>query len=168
MKVSYICGPCTGANTWETERNIRRAESLAFAVAEAGAMPCTPHSITRPFHGTLLRFWYDGTLELMRRCDALILVPGWEVSKGAGEEVAEAKRRSMPIFERVDELRTWLLVNSTPVKVRTAQEVAGEALADEDIYGCGDEPVSVGVQQRLVDAVTNAIELDRLTRPSRG
>lgn len=109
MRVVYIAGKCTSANTWETEKNIRRAENLAFAVAEAGAMPVTPHSITRFFHGTLTLFWYAGTLELMRRCDAIILVPGWETSEGATTEVEQARNRAMPVFERVDELKAWLV-----------------------------------------------------------
>lgn len=50
---------------------------------------------------------------------------------------------------------------ATRPKVRSPREVAEAALADEDIYRCGDEPVSVGVQQRLEDAVTTAIEHDR-------
>ena len=109
MRIVYIAGLCTGANTWETERNIRRAETLAFAVAEAGAMPLTPHSITRLFHGTLIQFWYDGTMELLRRCDAVICVSGWELSRGVTAEIEEARRRGMPIFERVDELKAWLV-----------------------------------------------------------
>jgi nucleoside 2-deoxyribosyltransferase len=107
--VVYVAGPFTAPNAWEVHRNVCRAESLALAVAEAGAMPLCPHTNTQHFHGTLPpAFWYDGTLELLRRCDAIILVPGWEASKGTQEEVVEAKRRGMPVFERVEELKAWL------------------------------------------------------------
>jgi hypothetical protein len=72
-------------------------------------MPLIPHANTANFHGTLTdAFWYEGTIELLRRCDALILVSGWEDSKGATAEVAEAKKLNMPIFTGVGPLRTWL------------------------------------------------------------
>ncbi len=110
MKIVYIGGPFTGANAWEIHRNVCRAESLALIVAQAGAMPLCPHTNTQNFHGTCTaEFWYAGTLELLRRCDAIILVAGWEESKGTREEVEEARRRGQPIFERIDELKKWLI-----------------------------------------------------------
>lgn len=39
-----------------------------------------------------------GTLELMRRCDAVILVPGWSTSEGTKAEIAEAMRIGLPMF----------------------------------------------------------------------
>lgn len=62
------------------------------------------------FIGTLTpEFWYEATLEALRRCDAVILVPGWEESKGTVAEVAEAVRLGIPVFTRVEEVQTWLL-----------------------------------------------------------
>jgi hypothetical protein len=39
-----------------------------------------------------------GTLELMRRCDAVILVHNWRDSAGSRAEVDEAKRLGIPVF----------------------------------------------------------------------
>ena len=79
-----------------------------MAVAEAGAMP-----LIRTRHVEFLwndheEFWYEGTLALLKRCDAMILVPGWEDSKGTRDERAWAKANDMPVFERVEELKRWL------------------------------------------------------------
>lgn len=113
IRVVYVAGKFTSENAWLIHRNVHRAEALAMAVAEAGAMPLTPHLNTKNFHGTMSEeFWYAGTLELLRRCDAMILVPGWEDSKGVKAEVEEARKRGMPIFERVEELKAWLALNS--------------------------------------------------------
>jgi hypothetical protein len=109
MRICYIAGPFRGRNSWEVEQNIRRAEDLAFKVAELGAMPLCPHTNTRFFNGTLDdKFWLEGTLELLRRCDAVLLVPGWRSSSGAIAEEAEAMRIGIPVFEKLDLLAAWV------------------------------------------------------------
>jgi hypothetical protein len=42
--------------------------------------------------------WLEGDLELMRRCDAVLLVPGWKQSSGTVAEVTEARRMGLPVF----------------------------------------------------------------------
>lgn len=109
MKVIYVAGKFTAPNSWQRARNIRAAETVGFAVAQVGAMPLIPHANTAHFDGTCSpEFWYEGTLELLRRCDAVMLVPGWEGSKGVKAEMEEATRRGMLVFERIDELERWL------------------------------------------------------------
>lgn len=110
IKIVYVGGKFTGKNSWEIHRNVFRAESLGMAVAEAGAMPLIPHKNTSNFFGTMTEeFWYRGTLALLKRCDAMILVSGWEDSKGTRAEVEWARANGMPVFERVDELKAWLV-----------------------------------------------------------
>lgn len=107
--VIYIAGPFRGANAWEVEQNIRRAEAVAFQVAQAGAMPLCPHTNTRFFDGTLTaEFWLEGTMELLRRCDAAIFTPLWMKSSGARAEHDEAGRLGLPRFYSVTELVEWL------------------------------------------------------------
>lgn len=109
MKVVYIAGKFTGPNAWVIEQNIRAAELVGFEVALLGAMPLIPHANTRFFHGTKdASFWYEGTLELLRRCDAVMTVVRWEESKGAREEVEEARRRGMPVFHDYMRLGVWI------------------------------------------------------------
>ena len=73
-------------------------------------MPLIPHAnTTYIFHGQKDdQFWLDGTLELMRRCDAIITTPDWERSSGARGEVACAQEIGMPVFHTIDELKAWL------------------------------------------------------------
>lgn len=107
--VIYIAGPFRGANAWEVEQNIRRAEELAFEVARLGAMPLCPHTNMRFSDRTLTaQFWLDGTMELMRRCDAVVFTKDWERSAGARGERAEAGRLGLPCFFRLASLATAL------------------------------------------------------------
>jgi nucleoside 2-deoxyribosyltransferase len=109
MKLIYVAGPYRADNAWEVEQNIRRAEELAFRVAEAGAMPACPHTMTRYWDGTLTdEFWLEGTLELLRRCDAVVLVHDWGRSVGTRGELAEAQRLDIPVFYSLLGLTEWL------------------------------------------------------------
>lgn len=109
MRIVYVAGRFRGPTAWVIENNIRRAEEVAFEVSKLGAMPLTPHCNTRFFHGEGSdKFWLDGTLELLRRCDAVIMVPGWDTSFGARGEKTEAERLGMPVFMNLEVLEWWL------------------------------------------------------------
>lgn len=91
------------------EKNIRRAEVMALEVWRLGAAAICPHANTRFFQGVLPdHIWLDGDLEIVRRCDALLLVDGWEKSAGARGEVDEAGRFGLKIFQTIQELKSWL------------------------------------------------------------
>lgn len=113
LKVIYIVGPFRGPNAWEIEQNIRRAEAVALEVWRLGAVALCPHCNTRFFQGAAPdEIWLAGDLELMRRCDAVLLVPGWMASKGSCAEVADAKARGQPVLGEIENgltmLRAWL------------------------------------------------------------
>jgi hypothetical protein len=109
MKVVYIAGPFRGPNSWVIENNIRRAEVLALEVWRLGAACICPHANTRYFQGAGPDdVWLAGDLEIMRRCDAVLMVEGWGRSCGARAEWAEARRRGIPIFYDLGVLKTWL------------------------------------------------------------
>ncbi len=109
MKVVYIAGPFRGKNAWEVEQNIRRVEKLGFQVAQLGASPLMPHTNTRFFDGTLDdRYWLEATLELMRRCDAVLFTADWMRSTGAQEEEKEARRLGIARFFKLEDLAQWL------------------------------------------------------------
>lgn len=106
MKVIYIAGKYRGPNAWAVEQNIRAAEEVAARVLQMGMMPLCTHAMTRHMGGLADdEHLLTGTLELMHRCDAVLLVSNWRDSEGARAEVAEAERLGLPVFdggERID------------------------------------------------------------------
>lgn len=105
MKVIYIAGPFRGKNSWEVESNIRVAETLALDVWRSGFAAICPHANTRFFDGAAPdNVWLDGDLEILKRCDAILLTKNWEQSKGATKEMQFAKALNMPVYYTLEEL----------------------------------------------------------------
>lgn len=109
MKLVYVAGPFSAHNDIEIEANIVEAERIGEMVRQVGAFPVIPHANGRNFkHLGTYEFWIEGTLELMRRCDAVMLVPGHERSDGTQGEIREARRLGLPVFEALAQLGFWL------------------------------------------------------------
>lgn len=104
----YVAGPFRAVTPWTVEQNVRAAEAIGFALAGVGVVPVIPHTMFRFFDKTQTdRFWLDGTLELLRRCDAVCLLTTWEQSAGARGEKTEADRLGLPVFRSVDDVAKW-------------------------------------------------------------
>lgn len=110
MRVIYIAGPFRAPTPWQVEQNVRRAEEAALEVWKLGAAVLCPHTNTRYFSGEAAdSLWLDGTMELLRRCDAVMVLPGYDRSAGTKAEVVEAERLHMPVFGNLAALERWLL-----------------------------------------------------------
>lgn len=104
-KVIYVAGRFRGENAWEVEKNVRRAEEDALWLWKSGYAVVCPHTNTRFFNGAAPdEFFLEGDLDIMRRCDGVLMVRGWEESKGAHAERAEALCLGIPVFYAYYEL----------------------------------------------------------------
>lgn len=113
MQCVYVAGPFRGPNAWEIEENIRRTERLALEVWRSGAACICPHTNTRFFQGAADdRIWLDGDLELLRRCDAIVMTEDWRRSGGATAEHDFAVTHEIPVFYTIDAFREWLTVDA--------------------------------------------------------
>jgi hypothetical protein len=76
-------------------QNIDAAARVGRELATLGLFPVVPHQNTRMYGGNDIpdEFWLAGDLELMRRCDLVVMLPGWEKSEGARAEWREAMGR---------------------------------------------------------------------------
>jgi nucleoside 2-deoxyribosyltransferase len=109
VKVVYIAGPFRGKNHFVIAENIRNAERLALAVWQLGAAALCPHANTAHFQDAAPDdVWLTGDLELLRRCDAVLMTPDWERSEGARIERRFAMDAGIPVFHTLIELRDGL------------------------------------------------------------
>lgn len=109
MKVVYIAGPFRGRNAWAVHRNVEAAKAWILPIAELGLVPLSPHCLYSDFDGTMTdRFWLDATMDLLRKCDGIFMMPSWRKSTGAKAELAEASRRGLPAFFSLASLLRWV------------------------------------------------------------
>lgn len=127
LPLIYIAAPFRGPTPWHVRKNVEHARDLGLAVAQAGAYPVIPHTMTADFDKQLTdEFWLDGTMELLRRCDAIFLSSRWKLSRGAIAERAEAIDRDLPVFE---EILPWTLLTAWVVAWVANRERAAQGLA---------------------------------------
>lgn len=106
--VIYVAGPFRAENSWEIENNVRRAENLALEVWRGGMAAICPHTNTRFYQGAAPdNVWLEGDLLIIKRCDAVLLVPGWEGSSGTLAEIELAREHGIPVFKTLEELKKW-------------------------------------------------------------
>jgi len=105
--ILYLSGPYTPANGRTVADNIAIARSYAVAAARAGWFPFTPHLNTAGFEIDCPEIshqeWLDGDLAILRLLAraraAVLMLPGWEQSKGARLERDWAIHLNLEVFD---------------------------------------------------------------------
>lgn len=108
MKLVYIAGPYRGQTISDVHDNIQRARSAAISVLKTRSdwFPITPHMNTAFLDGVCDdRVFLDGDIELMLRCDAVLMLPRWKESEGAKNEHQTAQENGIEIFYGIEEIK---------------------------------------------------------------
>lgn len=123
--VAYISGPISKGDLLH---NIKQADDAFLALVRLGFAPINPmwsvyaggayrvcgdgddRFMAEALRNSSLPLehadWLDVDLNLVRRADAVLRLPGESV--GADMETAEAKSCGLPVFTSIDEARVWL------------------------------------------------------------
>lgn len=106
MKLIYVAGPFRSinpngkSNSWGVQSNIMRAMAALC-----------PHANTMFFQdadGCADEVWLEGDLEMLKRCDAVLMTPDWAKSSGARKEAAYAMELGIPVLYSIEEVKQWL------------------------------------------------------------
>jgi len=97
-KVIYISGQYSAKTIFGRIWNIYKAGKVALRYWEQNHAVICPHLNTSCF-GELwfhtdkcdYNTWMEGDIEILRRCDAIVMMKGWEKSKGAYQEYTMAR-----------------------------------------------------------------------------
>lgn len=112
MKLVYVAGPYRAPTLEGIEANIRYAARYGAKVAAAGFAPLVPHTIgfacdeQAHMADTSRRsddFWLMATAEMLLRCDAILVIPGWEQSSDTQAEIVLAGQQGIPVVYVADD-----------------------------------------------------------------
>lgn len=103
MKLVYVAGPYRSETREGVAQNVAAARHVGQLCVRKGWFPVLPTINTAHFDHDFPgladdQYWLDGTLELMRRCDAVVLVDGWQYSSGAQGEIEEARKLGLKVY----------------------------------------------------------------------
>jgi hypothetical protein len=100
VRIAYVAGPYRSPiGPHGILANIMRARDIAVELWKQGYAVICPHANTFMMDGAAPDdVWLKGDLEIMRRCDLMVLVPGWEKSSGTRAEVADAVEHRIPVY----------------------------------------------------------------------
>jgi len=103
----YIAGAYSADNVTELQANMRRGIVKSVEVLQAGYAPFCPWiDFQFGLHAEIdIDTYYDYSMAWLQVSDAVLLVPGWEGSKGVRAEIAEAKRLKIPVCYTIEELK---------------------------------------------------------------
>lgn len=108
----YVAGAYSSNNTIEVLKNIGKGEKLAAEVFLNGFAPFVPWSDRSfIFHFPEKEFdvkdFYKYSMEWLNVSDCVILVPGWEFSKGTLKEIEQADRLGIPVFKDIESMKNY-------------------------------------------------------------
>lgn len=95
--IVYISGKYSG----DVPENIAVARKVAIEVWEKGMVALCPHLNTAHFEADCSASYDDyliGDIQLLARCDAILMLPNWQESNGACKEYEYARNNAIPVY----------------------------------------------------------------------
>jgi len=93
----YIAGPYRG----NVDENISKARLIAIEVWESGNTALCPHLNTYHFEQDCNvddEVYLTRDLDILSRCDAILMIPSWKDSTGAKRELSFALDNNIPVY----------------------------------------------------------------------
>ena len=95
----FIAGPYHR----DQSRNIDAAQRIAQAIARGGNYPYRPHlsenALNLPGHNRQFASWRQYALDMMARCDCVVMCNGWQQYPDCQEQHEVASKAGMPVYD---------------------------------------------------------------------
>lgn len=140
MLLGYTAGKYRAETEWELIENIRLAEQWAAWCWKIGLPVICPHKNTAHYGGIMGipdSVWLEGDLEMIRRCDVLVVMDNWRSSSGTKDEIKLAEELEIPIFympEDSKKLVKWVRSMERAIELAERQCQKQYGMSVEDTY----------------------------------
>ena len=105
MKLAYVAGAYRGRTHNDIAQNIAAARTVATHLWGLGYAVICPHLNSAFMSGVAPeQTFLDGTLEMLRRCDLVVMVNGWTESVGSVHEFEEAGFLNIPVYNYIEDV----------------------------------------------------------------
>ena len=109
MKRIYIAGPYSANNIHDGFRNMRVGMKMAVRLLSGKFAPFCPWLdyqmiLMDTYNKIPPERFYEYSLQWLRVSDAMLVLPGWQNSKGTKKEIAFAENYRIPIFFKIEDL----------------------------------------------------------------
>lgn len=166
----YLAGPIRPKDGKTMEENIAHAKIVALELWKEGYAVICPHAntdlpIALADKECKENIWLGGDLVMLARCDALVVLPDWEGSKGTAGEIAFAKKRKIPIAYYPDLPEKPITEMKSPIQCKAFIDVIMDMYrvhlrknadySPANILGTGE----LGVIVRLWDKIARLLNL---------
>lgn len=96
---AFISSAYSGGSISEEEINVSKARLIVGVALKFGWVPVCPNVYWHSFADMQdYEFWLEASISLLKTCDVLVLVPGWENSSGVKKEIELAKDLGIPVI----------------------------------------------------------------------
>jgi nucleoside 2-deoxyribosyltransferase len=168
--IVYVAGPIRPKNGQTLEGNLVIAKDIALELWLDGFAVVCPHAntdlpIDLAEKSADTNVWLEGDLEILARCDAVVVCPHWEASEGTLGEIRFAEARKIPVFYYPDKPQPHVTEQRRPQQVRAfidtimqMYRVHLDKNADyspANILGAGE----IGLMTRVWDKVSRLMNL---------
>jgi nucleoside 2-deoxyribosyltransferase len=101
--IIYLAGSIRPHGNQTLEGNVATAKQLALDLWKKGYTVFCPHAnsdlpISLADKEVEAQRWLNGDLEILSKCDALVVMSEWNLSQGTIGEMVHAKKLGIPIY----------------------------------------------------------------------
>ena len=110
MKRVYVAGPYNAPSVLPLLNNIRRGMRACSVLLQRGYAPFCPwldfhfHLMLREDESLSIEQYYDYSIAWLLVSDCMLVLPGWETSKGTLQEIEIARTKTIPIHYSINDL----------------------------------------------------------------
>ena len=109
MKKVYVAGAISSTNTEQSLRNIRMGILAGAELLNLGYSPYVPHldyqfNLVQDGVHIDVETYYRHDLGWLKACDCMLVLAGWENSKGVKAEIQFAWEQKIPVYFSKEEL----------------------------------------------------------------
>ena len=109
MKKVYVAGPYSADNVLDVLKNIGRGQKACVELFKRGYAPFCPwhdktYVIDDPDFDFTVQQFYDYSMAWLEASDAVLVLEGYERSKGTLKEIERAKELGIQVFYSIETL----------------------------------------------------------------